>query len=127
MTGSERKVEEYVMPKKCEACGSENIVIRVIYDKEITRYKCLDCRYSRSVAKESNLKKRTNSQINHWAEQVKKHHPYCVICGAKDNLEAHHIIPVSHSRRFRFLSTNGITLCHECHHLVHNKDEEAAQ
>lgn len=115
---------EYLIPKKCEVCGSENIAVRVIFDKGITRYVCLDCNNSRSVPKESNLKKRVNTSLSHWAARTIGHHPFCVICGSKEDLEAHHIIPVSHSRRFMHVDTNGITLCKRCHYLVHNKEEE---
>ncbi len=115
---------EYLMPKQCEACGSENLKIVVIYDKTIARYECLDCGNSRSIAKVSNLKRRTSTPLTHWAVQVIKRHPACTICGSKDRLEAHHIIPVSHSERFKLVASNGITLCKNCHWLVHNKEGE---
>lgn len=115
---------EYIIPKVCERCNSENIVTRVIYDKGITKYVCLDCGYDRALPKEANLKKRTNTTINHWALQTIKHQPYCRICGSKENLCAHHIIPVSHSRKYMYCETNGITLCQKCHYLVHNKESD---
>lgn len=115
---------EYIIPKRCESCGSENIVTRVIYGSGITRWVCMDCGTSESVAKVSNLKKRNNTTVNHWAQRVIKRHPFCVICGSQDNLEAHHIIPVSHSRRYMYYDTNGITLCHDCHQLVHHREEK---
>ena len=115
---------DYIIPKECERCKSDNIAVRVMYDTGITRYLCLDCGYARSIAKEENLKKRTNTSINNWAQQIIKYHPFCYICGGRDNLEAHHIIPVSHSQKYKFTPTNGITLCKDCHWLVHNFDKE---
>jgi transposase-like protein len=55
---------EYILPTECEACGSENIAVRVCYDSSITRYVCLDCNHSRSLPKEENLKKRHNTSLN---------------------------------------------------------------
>ncbi len=115
---------EYIIPKECEACGSGNIITRVLYDRGITRWVCLDCGYSNSVPKLANLKKRNNTTVNHWAQRIIRHQPFCSICGSKENLEAHHIIPVGNSRRYMYQETNGITLCHECHKLVHHKAED---
>lgn len=116
---------EYMMPRECEMCGSENLAIRVVWSSGTTRYVCLDCCYSRSIAKQENLKKRTNSSINHWAARIVKRYPFCTICGSKEGLEAHHIIPVSHSMKYAYADTNGITLCKNCHWLVHHKETEA--
>lgn len=115
---------EYILPKECERCGSDNIAMRVLFDKGITRYVCLDCGESRSIAKQQNLKKRVNGSVSRWAARVIQHHPFCTICGSKEDLEAHHIIPVSHSRAFMYVDTNGITLCKRCHSLVHNRPQD---
>ena len=115
---------EYMIPKGCERCGSDNIAVRVIYSSGVTRYVCLDCGYSRSIAKAMNLKRRVNSALTNWSARVISHHPFCTICGSKENLEAHHIIPVSHSRAHVYWDTNGITLCHQCHSLVHNRPQD---
>ena len=112
---------EYIMPKECEICGSDDLAIRAYFDKEIIRYVCCDCGNSRAIPKVNNLQKRTNSTVSHWSARVIKHHPFCAICGSKENLEAHHIIPVSHSRDFMYYDTNGITLCKKHHQLVHQK------
>lgn len=115
---------EYIIPKRCDRCGSEDVLARVIYESGITRWVCQECGASESVPKVSNLIKRRNTSTSNWASRVIKHHPFCVICGSKENLEAHHIIPVAHSRRFMCIDTNGITLCHDCHRLVHNREDE---
>ena len=116
--------DEYIIPQSCPMCQSENIVARVIFDKKIVRYVCCDCGHSQSIAKQSNLTKRQNTTLNHWAQRIIKHHPFCAICGCKEDLEAHHIIPVSNSRQYMYIDTNGITLCKKCHYLVHHKSEE---
>lgn len=41
----------------------------------------------------------------------------CVECGAKDELEVHHIVPWKRSRDNS--DENLITLCHECHMKAH--------
>ena len=115
---------EYIIPKECEMCGSGNVVARVLYDSGITRYVCNDCGFSRSLPKERNLRKRTNTSLNNWANQVIKHRPFCEICGAKDNLEAHHIIPVAHSKKYAYAVVNGMTLCRDHHYLVHHREAE---
>lgn len=115
--------DEYRVPTICPDCGSENIVARVLYDKGITRYVCLDCGTAQSLPKEKNLKHRVNTTMAHWAQYIVKRHPFCVICGSTEDIEAHHIIPVSHSARFAYRFTNGITLCRKCHYLVHHKEE----
>ena len=121
------KPSEYVLPRECEMCGADDIAVRVLYDKNITRYICMNCGYGRSLPKESNLKARTNTTLNHWAIRIIKFHPFCAICGSKDNLQAHHIIPVSHSRKYMYEDTNGITLCAKCHYLIHNKAESEGE
>ncbi len=56
-----------------------------------------------------------------WADDIKKRDSkQCVICGSKDNLEAHHIFGVS---QYPYLTTeinNGITLCKSCHNKYHS-------
>lgn len=123
MKGAEKMEggSEYIMPRNCERCESSNLAVRVIKEHEIVRYMCLDCGYSRSLPKEENLKMRINTSVNNWARQVVKRHPFCEICGSKDGLEAHHIIPVSNDPFYAYTPTNGITLCKKCHWAAHHK------
>lgn len=116
-----RKEAEYVIPNNCENCDSDNIAIKVFYETNILRYICLDCGYARNVAKQENIKRRVSSTLQNWAKGVIKCQPSCRICGSNENLEAHHIIPVSHSVKHKFMPSNGIALCRDCHYLVHNK------
>lgn len=123
-TSASGKRAEYIIPKVCEECGSENVAVRVIYDTGIVRYVCLDCGGGRSLAKQENLKRRTNTPLSNWAKRTIKGHPSCVVCGSTANLEAHHIIPVSHSRRHMYEQGNGVTLCKACHWLAHHKEAD---
>lgn len=116
---------DYKVPDKCEACGSHNIIVRALImsnNRLMVKYVCSDCGYDIALPKTKNAAKRSNSTINHWAQQVVKRQPSCTICGRSDNLEAHHIIPVSHSLTHKYNPANGITLCKRCHWLVHNKE-----
>ena len=59
--------------------------------------------------------------LSDWAEHVIKRDRNCVICGSKQNLEAHHVYKV-HEYDDAYLDlNNGITLCHGCHKKYHNK------
>lgn len=44
---------------------------------------------------------------------------YCKVCGGRDELEAHHILPKSQYPQFIHDIANGMCLCHECHIDLH--------
>jgi len=55
-----------------------------------------------------------------FREQVKERDGYrCQICGGKENLEVHHIIPYSTDETLNSEMGNNITLCLECHKWIH--------
>ena len=114
----------YRLPSECEKCGSDNLAIKVIFGIGQVRWVCCDCGASDAIPQEENLKKRNNATLNAWARRIINRHPFCEICGSTEQLEAHHIIPVSHSSKFKYKDTNGLTLCHECHYLVHNYEDD---
>lgn len=114
----------YMMPAECEKCGSDNLSFKVIFTCGQVRWICLDCGANNAIPQQENLRKRNNATLSGWAKRIIKHHPFCTICGSTEELEAHHIIPVSHSRQFMYRDTNGITLCKDCHYLVHNYEED---
>lgn len=111
-------------PTRCEKCGSEDITIRVIWEKGIVRALCNECLWSKSLPKEENLSRRNNTTQAHWAQRIKSFHPSCAVCGSNKDLEAHHIIPVANSEKYRYYDSNGVTLCKECHYLAHHKERE---
>ena len=121
MDDRENERGEYIIPDRCEKCGSQDILAVAIFDTKIVRYRCLDCNYSRSLPKQENMSKRTPTRHNKWATEVKIRDKRCQICESGYNLEAHHIIPVAHSVELMYEPKNGITLCRDCHQLVHHK------
>lgn len=51
-----------------------------------------------------------------WSEYIRGRDGKCMICGAKDKLQAHHcIIRKALSNLTRYDKDNGITLCYICH------------
>lgn len=55
-------------------------------------------------------------KLAEWKLSIKKRDGFmCQKCGIKDDLHAHHIIPVKEDKNFAFEMTNGITLCRACH------------
>ena len=69
------------------------------------------------------LRKLRNSQeYVKWREAVyEKDGCTCVICGAKENLHAHHKKSFDKYPELRFSIENGITVCRTCHLNIHNK------
>ena len=124
---SDNTKNNYAVPKRCEECGSQNVMIRVCWAAGQVRTFCPDCGGGRAIPKVENLSKRTCTTLSHWASNVKFKNPRCTICGETDRakLVAHHIIPVSHDpeNKYKYKPSNGITLCEKCHFLVHNKIE----
>ena len=114
----------YILPAECNRCGASELAVKVIFTCGQVRWECLNCGSSDAMPQVENLRKRNNAIVNRWARRIIKHQPFCTICGSKDNLEAHHIIPVAHSRDFMYKDTNGITLCKDCHYLVHNYPDD---
>ena len=55
-----------------------------------------------------------------WADMIKERDGYaCQKCGSKEELVAHHILPVaSYPDKARNID-NGVTLCSKCHKEIH--------
>ena len=56
-------------------------------------------------------------QLDNWT---------CVLCGAKGNLEAHHISPWATNPEKRYMVSNGVSLCQDCHDTVNGYEEKYA-
>ena len=69
-------------------------------------------------------KKRNNYKYRQWRKSVIDRDKKCVICGSKDNLQAHHIQSFSEFPLLRFHIENGITMCERCHKSYHRKERE---
>lgn len=117
--GEDEKWSEYIIPP-CKKCGSNNVVMRVYYNCGMVMYYCLDCSHSQAVPKQSNVERRRGNVYSRWREKKLEKNPACVVCGSTTNLEVHHIIPVEFSPELVLCETNGITLCRDCHKMVHN-------
>lgn len=65
---------------------------------------------------------RNDAKVISWKKKVKKIGK-CEICGLKDNLVAHHIIPWEYSVKGRTDVNNGMCLCNNCHKMIHNDIE----
>lgn len=74
------------------------------YVKEITGFRVND---------------RNSSRVVLWKKKVKQA-GRCEICGATENLAAHHKIPWAHSIKGRTDIKNGQCLCNECHNIMHD-------
>ena len=70
------------------------------------------------VSEKRRLLNRLRSSIKYakWRTQVFKRDNYiCQICGSKENIRAHHLESFANNADLRFSSSNGITLCSNCH------------
>jgi hypothetical protein len=54
-----------------------------------------------------------------WSKKVKDNKNHCESCGGKENLQAHHIIPIEVAPEKRNNVSNGVALCAECHSNKH--------
>jgi len=56
-----------------------------------------------------------------WAVSVKKRYKNtCQVCGKKDLIEAHHILPWKSFVDNRLDLENGIAVCENCHNIIHS-------
>lgn len=56
-----------------------------------------------------------------WSQKVRlRDNNKCVVCGSKENLQAHHLLEKHYYPQFANNTDNGITLCRECHRAAHN-------
>lgn len=63
---------------------------------------------------------RKSPEYRDWREDVIERDEVCQCCGNPEELHAHHIHKAEHFPELRFDVANGITLCKDCHHYVHN-------
>ena len=56
-----------------------------------------------------------------WAKEVKERDSCCINCGSIENLHAHHVLPKINFPDKAFEITNGITVCSNCHIVIHTK------
>ena len=74
--------------------------------------------------KKDNLRERTWRDYHLWRKLVLERDNYeCRRCQTKENLHTHHLLHYAKEPEFRRDVPNGITLCRECHSLVHQTEE----
>lgn len=120
MSEPERERADYRVPECCERCASNDLVFRVIYDIGMAKYVCMNCGFTRGLPKMLNPKLRYSNALVRMCKKKIAGDPHCTICGSTENLEAHHIIPVSHAKEYSLVESNLVTLCRKCHMLVHH-------
>lgn len=59
--------------------------------------------------------------LDDWAEKVIERDSKCVICGARKDLDVHHVFKVNNYDDSYLDINNGITLCKSCHNKYHDK------
>lgn len=64
---------------------------------------------------------RNDARVKKWTKEVVGRGK-CEICGATENLEAHHMMKWSEYPKGRIDPRNGQCLCHECHTNEHIDD-----
>lgn len=66
-------------------------------------------------------KLRSSKKYKQWKAAVLERDKHvCVKCGSTHSLHVHYIKPFARYPQYRFLLSNGITLCESCHAIEHN-------
>ena len=127
---------ELMRPTLCRTCGNMIMASYYKYNHEyIVKAYCRVCkkwlRYFINDADEvsniHNLALDDQAKFEDWALKVKARDKWrCRICqrpGDQYPLHAHHIIPKYRDFEMRYWTNlnNGITLCEQCHELVHGE------
>lgn len=101
----------------CPVCGKE---FRAIKDyKDRTQIYCSKECWSHRGVKRRNIIR--TPEFRKWKKDVFNRDNYtCQQCGAKTNLEAHHIKEKRNYPELEFDVNNGICLCHKCHQATNN-------
>jgi HNH endonuclease len=80
--------------------------------------------YGKRLYQENHPNKPKRLNPYKWSKAVLEKFNYtCEICGSKENLEAHHILPVKTNQELVEDVNNGACLCHDCHMKHGHKDE----
>lgn len=75
-----------------------------------------------------NLRIRSSLEMEIWRNIVFERDGYkCQICESNKNIEANHIKKFSTHKKLRLESTNGITLCKNCHNAIAGKEKSLEQ
>ena len=111
-------------PKVCPRCNAQFEKLIFIYlergkDHRIMLH-CSECGFGQMVQMNHNASARTNTKLATWSNSIKhRDGEQCKVCASTDNLESHHIIPVSVDSERMYDKSNGICLCKKCHDIIH--------
>ena len=124
-------VHEYDIPTECRRCDSKDISLRAIYvpTSKTLMLMCLcnECGDSSPIMTRKNGANKHNPSdgaLRTWVGKVKQRCEYkCAICGSAHKIHAHHIIPIGNDwgNEYKYMPSNGIALCEECHAKVHSR------
>lgn len=67
----------------------------------------------------SSQKWRNTREYRIWRANVIRRDKRCIVCGARNHRQAHHINSAKYHKDQRFLVENGVTLCRKCHTSLH--------
>lgn len=138
----EQYIEQYGPidgPKKFKHCQISNESFKKRYandqeyrNKRLSKYKDNQeyAELIRKLSSEYHLKKHHEGKNVYSKPLVmskmryhKKKYNYCEICGCKENLECHHIVPITlENYEIYREDPNIITVCKNCHHDIHHGD-----
>ena len=64
---------------------------------------------------------RSSAEHYEWRKKIFNRDKYtCQTCGSRGGyIHAHHILTFKHYPSFRLITSNGITLCKQCHKFIH--------
>ena len=64
---------------------------------------------------------RSKREYRIWRVEVIRRDGCCQCCGSVKERHAHHIKHATYYKHLRYTVANGITLCSQCHSILHNK------
>ena len=111
-------------PNGCSKCGGTNFIY-VLRPSGTATGRCLRCgspypHLPKEGSKHKNLDRGNQNQQANWRRDVRKRYGgKCALCGSEDNVEAHHILPVSVDPEYSLSLNNGILLCKKHHDMIH--------
>lgn len=107
----EYRTSEFQSSSRTKSCGC--------FNKEFAKARVgrLSPSWDPNISDEDRAKNRYGTDT--WARVVKTRDGCCKVCGAKENLVAHHINSYRHNKELRLDIENGITLCRDCHTDFH--------
>lgn len=120
----------------CPCGNKDEITASSLYSKVRTNLKCKKCRnydikirftkdnnprYNHDLTDEERIKGRDYLEYAEWRKSVYKRDYYkCVCCNKKGRLNAHHLDSYSKNPYLRTVTSNGVTLCTDCHKEFHS-------